>query len=209
MAKWTMCLVMFLLIVEGSYIEEMIEKTIWTDSDITPMCTNDTVDFIIMIICKIRAERHGEGCLLSYSPHHGFEHTCSSRFRLLTENQTVSLHLMNLTPEDSGNYSCQCSHSGGTYIRHLSLTVKVANHVKSPTLSPLPTLLGVTTIIIVTGIILGFLYRRMCNRKQAEPLESSPPNMEPGDIEPYGTFIQRESGLYSTVKIQVCNKIAN
>ncbi|CAJ1087573.1 uncharacterized protein LOC123970310 [Xyrichtys novacula] len=209
MAKWTICLVMFLLMVKGSDVEEMIEKAIWTDSDITPLCTDDTVDYIIMIICKIRIERHGEGCRLSYSPHHGFEHTCDSGYTLLSENQTVSLHLTNLTPEDSGNYSCECSHTNGTYFSHLSLTVKVGNDVKSSTLVLLPTLLVVTTLIIVAGIILGFLYRRMCHRKQAEPPENSPPNMDSDDTEPYSTLNQRAITLYSTLEMNVCNKNTN
>lgn len=100
-----------------------ITKTIGREPDTTPICTNDPVNFITMIICKIKTET-GESCRLLYGPKLGFNEDCDSRFRLLNENQLFFLHLTSLTPGDSGHYTCECSRTDGVYTVHLQVTVE-------------------------------------------------------------------------------------
>ncbi|XP_038154850.1 uncharacterized protein LOC119792325 [Cyprinodon tularosa] len=105
--------------------EDTFVKTIGKEPDLTPICTNQTSNIIIMIACKIRTERSGgEECRLLYRDGGDFVHQCDSRFTLKTWNDTVFLHLTNLTPADSGIYTCECAKSHGTYIVHLNVTVK-------------------------------------------------------------------------------------
>lgn len=106
------------------FIAETRVKTIGGETDVTPICTNSTLTVITVIICKIRTERSKEECRLLYQHERGFEHQCDSRFTLMTENQTVFLHLTALTPVDSGNYTCQCSAPNGTFILNLNITVE-------------------------------------------------------------------------------------
>uniref|UniRef100_A0A096LYC3 Immunoglobulin V-set domain-containing protein n=1 Tax=Poecilia formosa TaxID=48698 RepID=A0A096LYC3_POEFO len=104
--------------------EVTLVKTIGKESDFTPICTNETSNIIIMIVCKIRTERsNGEQCSLRYRDGGDFVHECDSRFSLKTRNQTVFLHLTSLTAADSGNYSCQCSKLDGTHFLHLRIIV--------------------------------------------------------------------------------------
>lgn len=104
-------------------IAEGIVKTIGSEPDVIPICPAATLHIITLIVCKIRTETRGE-CHLLFEYGHDFVHECDSRFRLTTINQTVFLHLTGLTPEDSGNYTCECSHVRGTDILHLMITVK-------------------------------------------------------------------------------------
>ena len=76
-------------------------------------------------MCKIRTETSGGGeCRLLYRDGEDFKNECDSRFTLMMVNQTVFLHLSGLTPVDSGNHTCQCSHPGGTDFLHLNITVE-------------------------------------------------------------------------------------
>ncbi|KAE8278394.1 hypothetical protein D5F01_LYC23296 [Larimichthys crocea] len=240
------------------------------------------------------------------------------RFKLVKQNQTVLLHLTNLTSEDSGSYTCECSDSGGTYVLHLNITVEedddasssaqiltlipsvligtgivimimiagvilglickriccgkyqlrdgsrsttsglpvsetpldqddpddpytslqrpendvyqtisnpaantvtvdsdnsdskdedASNSTQTQTLIP-SVLIGAAIVVMIAGVILGLFYRQIRHSKQPQP-QSSPPNMDPGDIEPYSTFIRRESGLYSTVRVNCSNTNTN
>lgn len=100
-------------------------KTIGKQPDVTQICTNETQNIITLIVCTIRTQRNGgENCSLLYDYGQGFEHKCDSRFTLMTENQTVFLHLINLTSQDSGSYTCQCSAPVRTNILHLNVTVE-------------------------------------------------------------------------------------
>ena len=106
-------------------IAEVVVKTIGREPDVTPVCDSATLHIITLIVCKIRREiSGGEECRLLYQHGQDFVHECDSRFTLKTENETVFLHLTGLTPEDSGNYSCECSHVRGTDILHVIITVK-------------------------------------------------------------------------------------
>ncbi|XP_029306190.1 uncharacterized protein LOC115020356 [Cottoperca gobio] len=90
-------------------------KTIGSGSDVTTICSNTTRITITLLVCRIRTERSGDECRLLYEHGGGFESECDSRFSLMMENQTVFLHLTSLTPVDSGNYTCECTHSGNHY----------------------------------------------------------------------------------------------
>ncbi|XP_033181759.1 uncharacterized protein LOC117152830 isoform X2 [Anabas testudineus] len=122
--------------------------------------------------------------------------------------------------EDSGNFTCECSQLDGTFILHLNVTVEEEEEStisSGPTFSGssemtlIPLLIGVTLIMTMSGVILGFIHRQLShgiNRRRLHA-QRSRPNMEPQDIEPYSTFIRRESGLYSTIKIHPSNNNAN
>ena len=100
-------------------------KTTGREPYVTPICTNETLNIITFIICKIRTEEsRGEECHLGFHYERGFEHGCDSRFTLMKKNQTIFLHLTSLTPVDSGNYSCECSSPGVTNTLHLNITVE-------------------------------------------------------------------------------------
>ncbi|KAK1876439.1 Kinesin-like protein KIN-7G [Dissostichus eleginoides] len=120
-AKWRLFLVLLLPLTK---CEVTIVKTIGRGPDVTEICVNTPLSPIKLIVCKIRTERSGAECNLLYEPIEGFMQPCDSRFSLKTENQTVFLHLMNLTAEDSGNHTCECSYQEGTYIYHLNITVE-------------------------------------------------------------------------------------
>ncbi|XP_044044484.1 uncharacterized protein LOC122872376 [Siniperca chuatsi] len=201
MGRWKLWFVPLLLLTFCIDSKEILVKTIGREPDVTPLCTNTTLSIITLIVCKISTERsRGAECRLLYQYGQGFVHECDSRFTLMTKNQTVFLHLTSLKPEDRGNYTCECSHPGGTDILHLNITVEEDEDAGSSTQMPIPSaLIGVTIVIIITGVILGFILRKIHHRRQLEPLPSHP-NTEPQDTEPCGTFIQKENELYSPAR---------
>ncbi|KAM4560556.1 uncharacterized protein PAE49_012766 isoform 2-T2 [Odontesthes bonariensis] len=144
--------------------EVTLVKTIGKEPDVTPLCTNETHTLITLIVCKIRTERsRREECHLLYRYGHDFVHECDSRFTLMTENQTVFLHLNDLTSADSGNYTCECSNNNGTFVLHLNITVEVAEDKKITSTKGIPFLFPLVVavkVIIIVGITLGVCYRR-------------------------------------------------
>ncbi|XP_049919396.1 uncharacterized protein LOC126401886 isoform X2 [Epinephelus moara] len=134
-------------------------KTIRRGPDVTPICS--TPSPIIFIICSIRTGV--KQCHLTYNDQRGFVNDCDSRLTLTTENQTVFLHLTGLAPVDSGNYSCECAHYGGVSNLHFSITVEEEdeNTSSSTRMLILSVLIGVTTGIPITGVILGLICRRI------------------------------------------------
>ncbi|KAA8579783.1 hypothetical protein FQN60_006876 [Etheostoma spectabile] len=84
----------------------------------------------------------------------------------------------------------------------------------------LSSMMGVTVVITITAVIFSCIYRRdeddpddpyTSLQQPASDLYQTISHCrqgkiatEPGDIEPYSTFMQRESGLYSTVRLNVC-----
>ncbi|XP_039877679.1 uncharacterized protein LOC120727458 isoform X2 [Simochromis diagramma] len=152
---------------------ETVVKTIGKQPDVTQICTSETQKIITLIVCTIRTQRSGgENCSLLYYYGRGFENKCDSKFTLMKENQTVFLHLINLTSEDSGNYTCQCSTPDGTNILHLNVTVEGKQELSSRSgTETLPlTLICVTVFIIVSLVIFGFIYARLhysgCSRSE-------------------------------------------
>ncbi|XP_026016045.1 uncharacterized protein LOC113017009 isoform X1 [Astatotilapia calliptera] len=180
---------------------EIVVKTIGKQPDVTQICPSETQN-ITLIVCKIRTQRSGgENCALLYFYGRGFENKCDSRFTLMKENQTVFLHLINLTSEDSGSYTCECSAPERTNILHLNVTVEGKQELSSRSgTETLPlTRICVTVFIIVSLVIFGFIYARLCDRKP-EP-SRSPQNTRSEDIEPYSTYIRTDTGPYSTVQM--------
>ncbi|KAM6958276.1 uncharacterized protein LKV04_022345 [Tautogolabrus adspersus] len=106
---------------------------------------------------------------------------------------------------DSGNYTCECTTFGETKFLHLNITVKEDEATSSVREMSFVKLLviGVIILIIISGVILGFIYRKIHhgNRRQQELPPSPPATEHIEDIEPYNTFIQRENGLYSMLKM--------
>lgn len=106
-----------------SLLAETTVRGIGKDRDVTPLCSNATLDEITSIICKIKTKgSRGEGCRLLYGHGRGFEHECDSRFTLMKQNQRVFLQLINLTAEDSGKITCECSHGSRTDILQLLIS---------------------------------------------------------------------------------------
>ncbi len=107
------------------WVAETFVKTITGRSDISPVCMSGSSGLIVFVTCRISTERHrGEDCRLQYILDQTFDHECDTRFSLISKNQTVFIHLTSLTPEDSGNYLCECSYERGTHVTHLNITVK-------------------------------------------------------------------------------------
>ncbi|XP_041834554.1 uncharacterized protein LOC121635465 [Melanotaenia boesemani] len=195
-----MCLVLLLPLSVCFYSEVTLVKTVGKETDVTPLCTNETLD---QIVCKMRTERMGgEECRLLYRHGHNFINECGSKFKLVTINQTVFLHLSSLTPADGGNYTCECVNLNGTFFYHLNITVEENEEGSSFTEDAFPhVFVGVTVLIVVILVILGFIYRKLRLRKRAESV-SIPPDWELLDIEPYSIFRHTGSGLYSVVKVK-------
>ncbi|XP_070850163.1 uncharacterized protein [Chaetodon trifascialis] len=202
MGGWKLRFVLLLTLtfhIDSKATEQLV-KTIGSKPDVTPVCTNDTLNVIVLIVCKISSERsRGEECHLMYRRGQGFTHRCDSRFTLLTDNHTVFLHLSRLTPEDSGNYTCECSHVDGMYIVHLNITVEEDEDASSSReMRFIDAVVGVLVFAVVTGVILGVICRKTHHRRQRGALASHP-DTEEENIEPYSSFMQRENVLYSTV----------
>lgn len=108
-------------------------KTIGNKPELISVCVNETGNIIVMIRCEVRTKRTGEECELMYLHTQDFENKCDSRFTLKSENQTVFLHLTDLKPVDSGNYTCQCTYSKGMDEISLNITVegKLASYLSS------------------------------------------------------------------------------
>lgn len=102
-----------------------VVKTIGREADITPVCTSTNSSVIILVKCLISTEMHsGDECKLLYAVDEKFVNECDSRFTLRHKNNSVFIHLVNLTPEDSGNYTCECSYERGTHVVHHDITVE-------------------------------------------------------------------------------------
>ncbi|XP_028428128.1 uncharacterized protein LOC114551176 [Perca flavescens] len=205
MGRWKIWLVLLLqltlYVFNTKETGKQLQKTIGSKPDVTPICTNTTLSPIVLIVCKIRNETSGgEECRLLYRYGQDFENKCDSRFTIMMVNQTVFLHLSGLTPGDSGNHTCECTHSGGTDILHLNITVEGDEDASSSTDMPFlnAVIIGVIIFIIITGVVLGWIHGKNHHRRQSEVLTSDA-NTEPEDIEPYITYIQKENELYSTV----------
>ncbi|XP_042072511.1 uncharacterized protein LOC121813082 isoform X3 [Haplochromis burtoni] len=177
MGRWKLWFALLLLpfCTGRKAVQERRVKTISKEADVTPLCTNETTQVILLIVCKIQTERsRGENCSLMYRHGHDFEHECDSRFTLMTENQTVFLHLTHLTAEDGGNYTCECARTGGSKKLHLSVTVEeFLNNVdgvnattnSSAEVTFFYAAAGSAVFIITSGVILGLVYSKKYNRK--------------------------------------------
>ncbi|XP_076579932.1 uncharacterized protein LOC143316110 isoform X1 [Chaetodon auriga] len=202
MGGWKLRFVVLLTLtfhIDSKATSQQLVKTIGSKPDVTPLCTNDTLNVIMFIVCKISSERiSGEECRLKYRHGGGFTHECDCRFTLMTDNHTVFLHLSRLTPEDSGNFTCECSRLDGTYVVHLNITVEEDEDASSSREMPfVDVVVGVLVFVVVTAVILGVICRKTHHRRLTGPVASHP-HTEAENIEPYSSFMQRENVLYST-----------
>ncbi|XP_067439438.1 uncharacterized protein [Thunnus thynnus] len=187
-------------------------KTAGREPYITPICTDETLNIIILVVCKIRTERsRGEECHLAFKYGEKIFNECDPRFTFMKKNQTIFLHLTSLTPVDSGNYSCECTHPGVTNILHLHITVEVNSSAtveseeatSSTKISISSTAVGVTVFIIITGVILGFIHRRKHHRNSSRTdtagssVCKTPTGDDPDD--PYTSLQQPANNLYQTI----------
>ncbi|XP_034007377.1 uncharacterized protein LOC117499149 isoform X2 [Trematomus bernacchii] len=206
-AKWRLFL---LLLLPLTKCEVTIVKTIRRGPDVTEICVNNTQNPIAMIVCKIKTERNRTECNLQYEPIEGFVQTCDSRFSLKTENQTVFLHLMNLTPVDSGNHTCECSNPEGTDIYHLNITVEEDGDESISTQIPIPgILIGAAVFIIITAVTIWCVCRRIhqgvCSRSATSGSSAceNPGNLDEDDPadpdDPYTALQQPDSDLDQSV----------
>ncbi|XP_027866927.1 uncharacterized protein LOC114140859 isoform X2 [Xiphophorus couchianus] len=188
--------------------EETLVKTIWQESDFTPICTKKTSNIIMLIVCRIRTENNGkEGCSLRYKDEGDFVHECDSRFSLKTRNQTVFLHLTSLTAADSGNYSCQCSNLDGTYFLHLSITVNDSNPDENSSdeavsQSGVILLSAAVLLVIKVSVILVFIHRRRPHRSKTSgsSVHGSAASIDDDNLNELYVNLQRLSrDLYQTV----------
>ncbi|XP_005463151.2 uncharacterized protein LOC102079804 isoform X2 [Oreochromis niloticus] len=125
-------------------------------------------------VCEISTERsRGEQCRLLYRYDEGFIHGCDSRFTLIKENETVFLHLVNLTSEDSGNYTCECVFRGGLYVLHLSVTVREDGHFSGMKFMATVTIISAAASLISVAVITcGYSLRRNPHRENGSGLSN-------------------------------------
>ncbi|XP_041834547.1 uncharacterized protein LOC121635462 isoform X2 [Melanotaenia boesemani] len=176
--------------------EVILVKTVGTETDVTPLCTNETLD---LIACKMRPERMGgEECRLLYQYGHNFINECGSKFNLVTINQTVFLHLSSLTPADGGKYTCECVNLSGTFTYHLNITVE-ENEAGSFTEDTFPRAwVGVVVFFAVTSAILGFFYKKLHHRVCLR--SDTPDSFDEADPDETYTSLQQPDGeLYHTI----------
>ncbi|XP_060923262.1 uncharacterized protein LOC132996918 isoform X2 [Limanda limanda] len=141
-----------------------------------PVCGNTTEGFIIFLQCTIITERNsGSQCELLYYHGKDFENRCDSRFRLMTENQTLFLHLSSLTPEDEVIVTCECSSLDGTFLLRLNVTVEeeAIASILSEELIPY-VVIGVILFMVTSGAILGLICRNTYNGRQQEATSGRP-----------------------------------
>lgn len=108
-----------------SLFTETVVKTVRREHDVTRICNKESQTTIVLIICKIKRQRDTGGeCHLLYRHGENVTQECDPRFSITKENQTAFLELTSLTPADSGNFTCECTNTEGTYIVHISVTVE-------------------------------------------------------------------------------------
>ncbi|XP_041638200.1 uncharacterized protein LOC121506449 [Cheilinus undulatus] len=211
MANWTLFIVLILPAMVCLDSKGTQEETFGRERGVLSVCFNDTMNNIMLIVCKIRTERRmGQNCNLLYRDGQKFEDKCDSRFRLLKKDETVFLKWKDLTPEDHGNITCECFHSDGTFTLELSVRFNgfQASENEQPS-SEKPEqffpFIGRISVIVITAAILGLVYRRLhhrvCSRSAASgSTQETPKPVDGADREdPYSSLQQPTSDLYQTI----------
>ncbi|KAM4560269.1 uncharacterized protein PAE49_012510 [Odontesthes bonariensis] len=192
----------------GVDTEETVVKKVGKEPDVTPLCSSARVQIITRIVCKIKTKWSGDGCRLLYQHGQNFKNECNSKFTLMTQNETAFLLLTNLTPEDGGIGTCECSHVHGTDTLHLLIIVKDLESNTS-----LLTMLTSTTIIstaagflIITGLFLGLILRKSHCRGSTQSRQAGlTDENKQGDL--YERLQQPASDLYQTAS-PMCHRHA-
>ncbi|KAJ0009347.1 hypothetical protein NQD34_001049 [Periophthalmus magnuspinnatus] len=155
-----LCVFLFLpLSIGGSNV--FLDKYIRTEEDSTPICIDE---MIVSIHCNVKnKENELPVCSLLYIPGKVNRTQCSPRISLMTQNQTVFLHLVNLTSADSGVYSCECTGKAGVSKVHLNVYVGANKQFTSEHNTVNLTFLYSIIIIpiIIFGVILGCVYKTL------------------------------------------------
>ncbi|CAK6977515.1 uncharacterized protein LOC121891968 [Scomber scombrus] len=209
MGVWELWFALLMLLPTTSVIDCQVThvKTAVGETYVAPICTNETMNRVLVVTCTIRTENSsGAECRLAYRYGGELLNGCDSRFTIMKKNQTFFLQLTSLTPGDSGNYSCECTKREGTVTLHRNITVEDDDDdddddKKATSLTYMPNIkiyIGVIIVFIIAGVILGIIYRINLHRRQHGPMTNLP-NMEPEEIEAYSTYTQRVNSLYSTV----------
>ncbi|CAJ1087574.1 uncharacterized protein LOC127378407 isoform X2 [Xyrichtys novacula] len=175
---------------------------------VTPVCPTDPNHAPMTIVCLINTKRtKGDTCRLVYHHERPLTNSCGSRFRFLSE----FLFLTRLTPEDSGNYTCECTRTDGLFLYHLRIRVTDRFKVDG---SLFPTLgVGVTVISFVGGVLMGLICKGKCNGVSSRPANPETPGCKnpqtlgideflfrSDDHEnPYTGLQQPASDLYQTI----------
>ncbi|CAK6977517.1 uncharacterized protein LOC122976372 isoform X1 [Scomber scombrus] len=206
--------VLLLLLPAYNNSQVTLVKTTIGEMFVTPICTNETMNTVLVVVCKIRTENSsGAECYLAYRYGQELFNGCDSRFTLMKKHQTFFLQLTSLIPEDSGNYSCECIKHEGTNTLHLNITVEDDDEEEDITsILPISTSLavgiscGVTAFIVVTGVVLGFILRkihcRTCSRTDTSGLSAreTPSSLDKDDPDdPYKSLQLPTNDLYQTV----------
>ncbi|XP_078021786.1 uncharacterized protein LOC117255173 isoform X2 [Epinephelus lanceolatus] len=204
MTEWKLQFLLFLPLCLCFDSEETVVKTIRREPDVTLLCSNATLSTITLIVCRISTEMsRGEECRLLYRFGGDFVHECDSRFTLTEENHTVFLHLTNLTPVDSGDYTCECSHAHGTDKIHLSVTVEGEEEGSTSITIYTAVICCAAGLITVTGVVLGLTLRKCyCryNSRSGSSVCETPVSVDKDERDdPYTSLEQSGSGLYETM----------
>lgn len=169
---------------------------------VTPICPSATLHTITLIVCKVSTARSGGNeCRLLYQHGYDFVHECDSRFTFVAQNQTVFLHLTDLTPGDSGSYTCECSHARGTFTLNLNFTV---GGDEEDGTYPVTLLSGCAIVaaaaVIVTGVVVGLVLRKYKHCREDGPSGLSSCSLDRGDPDdPYTLLQQPPCDLYETI----------
>ncbi|CAL9698656.1 unnamed protein product [Knipowitschia caucasica] len=99
------------------------------------------------------------------------ESHCGYRFSLLSQNQVLFLRLVDLRPENSGLYNCECAATGQVYEIQLNVTVEVDELAWDVTIISHTNIFILISIVlfIIIGVILGCICKRKCCRARPEP----------------------------------------
>ncbi|KAK2856966.1 hypothetical protein Q5P01_005701 [Channa striata] len=210
MNKWKLFVLLVLLCL-GFDTEETVVKTTGREPYVAQICTNDTLNFIILIVCKVRTRRNrGEECRLLYQHGQNFKYECDSRFTLMIENQNVFLQLTKLTQEDNGNYTCECSHIHGTDNLHLTITVEDKEFRTLPLkMLGFTIMIGnIAAFIIVTGVVLGLTLTKQHCRNHTRKGKSALSVYKVEAEDHYSSLQQPGSDVYQVVSAEQhqCNK---
>ncbi|XP_055021109.1 uncharacterized protein LOC110153236 [Boleophthalmus pectinirostris] len=186
-----------------------LEKRIGADVDTTTLCTNDTDNFIINVLCQIQKEENGDVCKLQYVAGWKNETECDSRISLMVQNNTVFLRLMDLTPVDSGTYSCSCIKEENILKLHLNVTVQdsglitvneqnnLYDNYKFLVISTFGS--SLIAFMIIFLVTLCCIYKGNCCKEQTEPPVMEGKEIGQHQMDTYAELQEPTNDLYQTV----------